>query len=45
MAELTFKELKYKFYTAPILAFLDFKKDFIFYVDGSKKKGYNVAFY
>jgi hypothetical protein len=43
MIELIFEKLKYKLYTVLILAFSDFKKDFIFYVDESKKKDYNVA--
>ena len=44
-AEKAFAELKHLLCTAPILAFPDFKRPFILYVDGSKEKGYGVAIY
>ena len=33
------------FYTPLILEYSDFDRVFIFYVDGSKQRGYNIAFY
>lgn len=37
------EELKEKLCTAPTLAYPDFSKPFILYVDGSKEKGYGAA--
>jgi hypothetical protein len=40
-----FENLKWKFVNIPILAFPNFNKSFIFYVDGSKKREYKAALY
>jgi hypothetical protein len=43
--ETVFENLKWKLVNIPILVFPDFNKLFIFYVDGSKERGYRAALY
>jgi hypothetical protein len=43
--EITFENLKWKLVNIPILAFFNFNKSFIFYVDGSKEKKYKAELY
>jgi hypothetical protein len=43
--EATFENLKWKFVNISVLAFSDFNKPFIFYVDGSKERGYRIILY
>jgi hypothetical protein len=45
LCEIIFENLKWKFVNIPVLAFSDFNKLFIFYVDGNKERGYKVALY
>ena len=40
-----FENLKWKLVNTPILAFSNFNKSFILYVDGSKERGYRVILY
>ena len=42
-AKKAFKELQHRLCTAPTLAFPDFSRGFILYVDGSRERGYGVA--
>jgi hypothetical protein len=44
-AKIAYEELKDKLYIVFILAFPDFKKSFIFYIDDNKEKGFDVAIY
>jgi hypothetical protein len=43
--EVVFENLKWKFVNIPILAFSNFNKSFILYVDGNKERGYKIVLY
>jgi hypothetical protein len=43
--EAVFENLKWKLVNIPILAFPNFNKSFILYVDDNKKRGYKIILY
>jgi hypothetical protein len=45
LCEIIFENLKWKFVNIPILAFPNFNKSFILYVDGSKERGSGAVLY
>jgi hypothetical protein len=43
--EIVFENLKWKFVNISVLAFPDFNEPFIFYVNDSKERGYEITLY
>jgi hypothetical protein len=43
--KVAFENLKWKFVNTPILAFSDFNKSFILYVNDNKERGYRAVLY